>query len=73
MSKQSEAKKKQGYVTKIVPMVCSNCVHYESDVANVKSWTGTVYCDERKKRCGIGGFAVAKTGSCNMHDYRQPG
>lgn len=69
MSKQSEAKAKQCYVPKITPMVCSNCKQYESTITERKGVFGSVYHDESEKRCGIGGFAVKKMGTCNLHEY----
>lgn len=69
MSKQSEAKAKQCYVPKVTPMVCSNCKHYESTITERKGMFGGIYKDESEKRCGIGGFAVKKTGTCNLHTF----
>ncbi len=60
MSKQSEAKKQQGYRTK--PDTCSNCAHYASKIEVHSYWQV-----ESEKRCGLGGFAVNKTGTCNEH------
>lgn len=66
MSKKSEAKAKQGYVARAVPRVCSNCTYYQSTITEVKEF-GVKYKKESEKRCGIGGFAVAKMATCNMH------
>lgn len=64
MSKQSEAKKQQGYVSKHKPTYCMFCANYTSLVTEHKGpfvdWT-----EESNKRCGIGGFAIAKQGTCN--------
>lgn len=62
MSKQSEAKAKQGY-TKDVPK-CSNCVNFSFDTEKV-GWGN--YVLEKNLRCGIGMFKVNKTAACNMH------
>ena len=60
MSKQSHAKAMQGYRTK--PDTCATCAHYTSKI-EVHS-----YCQmESERRCGLGGFAVNKTGTCNEH------
>lgn len=69
MSKQSEAKERQGYVAKVIPVVCSNCKHYHSVVTKREGMFGGVYNDESEKRCGLGGFAVKKMGCCNEHLY----
>ncbi len=69
MSKQSEAKERQGYVAKVIPMVCGNCKHYDSKITERKSVFGGVWRDESEKRCGLGGFAVKKIGGCNEHLY----
>lgn len=61
MSKQSEAKERQQYVPKYEPAVCMNCVHYSS---NVVDRFGGTYKEENNKRCGLGGFAVKKMGTC---------
>lgn len=60
MSKQSEAKKQQGYRTK--PDTCANCAHYTSKIEVHSYWQV-----ESEKRCGLGGFAVNKTSVCNMY------
>lgn len=69
VSKQSEAKERQGYVEKVIPMVCSNCQHYQSKVTAREGVFGGVYHDESEKRCGLGGFAVKKMGGCKEHLY----
>lgn len=67
MSKQSEAKEKQGYIAKPVARVCANCAYYRSDVVEhppYYSWSKP-YHEEKNRRCDIGGFAVNKTATCN--------
>ena len=60
MSKQSEAKKQQGNRTK--PVTCSNCAHHTSKIEVHSYWQV-----ESERRCGLGGFAVNKTGTCDEH------
>ncbi len=63
MSKQSEAKKLQGYRTD--PACCKNCKHYRSEMVEIPSshW-GYARTVEKNKRCAIGGFAVQSTAHC---------
>jgi hypothetical protein len=65
MSKQSEAKEKQGYVPKAIPQTCGNCGHFLSTKAKCAGYFGGEYIDEKNLRCGVGGFAVKKMGTCN--------
>lgn len=67
MSKQSEAKKAQGYIAKVVPQTCGNCANYRSVLTEREGRFGGKYIDEKDKTCSIGRFAVKKTGSCRMH------
>lgn len=65
MSKQSEARIAQEYVPKYTPSICSNCLHFSSERVFVnKDWTGKDWFKETNMRCGIGGFAVKKMGTC---------
>lgn len=60
MSKQSEAKEKQGYTRDL--NMCSNCTNYLSR-------RGSAYFHaESKLRCKIGGFKIFKTATCDCHD-----
>lgn len=63
MSRQSEAKEKQGYMPKAIPQICSNCKHYKSETAEKSGFYGP-WIKETNIRCGIGGFAVKKQGTC---------
>ena len=63
MSKQSEAKIRQDYTPKLIPQVCSNCASYKCDSTKHEHAFGS-YVKVSNQRCGIGGFAVKKTGSC---------
>ena len=66
MSKQSEAKIKQGYVPKAIPQTCVNCASFRLDVATLPTGCGNgTYRKETNLRCCIGGFAVKKMGTCN--------
>jgi hypothetical protein len=58
MSKQSEAKIKQGYVPKAIPQTCANC-------ASLEILPQTSDFSAAGLRCKIGGFAVKKMGTCN--------
>ena len=67
MSKQSEAKEKQGFV-KDSPK-CSNCKHFTSDKEEVKKqWSRDSWVFEKNLRCSIGGFKVGKSNYCNQHE-----
>jgi hypothetical protein len=61
MSKQSEAKDKQGYTK--TPRTCSNCESFKSK----KSENQFGWIDEKEMRCMLGGFKVNKTSVCNEH------
>ena len=62
MSKQSEAKARQGYDEKPIPSVCSRCEHFRSDDTVMLDYGGWI--KESNLRCAIGGFAVRKTATC---------
>lgn len=64
MSKQSEAKRKQGYVPKAIPQTCMNCFHFKKDTEVRDGYCGE-YKEDKNLRCGLGGFAVKKMGTCN--------
>ena len=73
MSKQSEAKMRQGYTTEVKN--CSNCANYSSD-RKLPAWMvgNSTYEDnahryevESNVRCGLGGFAIKKTASCEQY------
>ena len=71
MSKQSEAKEKQGF--RKTGNMCSNCNNYTS-VRVRKEYTGyggkQVWYEEREKRCLLGGFAVGKSNVCNHYEIK---
>ena len=61
MSKQQDAKTIQGYTPKALPQFCSACIHYRSEFIK-NQWQFT---EEKNIRCGLGGFAIKKQGTCN--------
>ena len=64
-SKTQELKDSQGYTKS--PMQCNNCKHYKSEMKTVNTRFGDAYKEEKNKRCGIGGFAVQSSASCNSY------
>lgn len=70
MSKQSEAKLKQNYNPKPLPRVCMNCENYKSEMIEYKNVFSS-YVEEKNKRCGIGGFAVKKGGTCDLFEAKK--
>jgi hypothetical protein len=64
MSKQSEAKEKQGYVPKLQPQACMHCKNFEHEQVLMKTpWSS--YTKDTNLRCKLGGFKVMKMGTCN--------
>lgn len=70
MSKQSDAKKQQGYVAKAIPKTCVNCSSFLFETINhpPSPFNRNGWSEEKNFRCSIGGFAVKKMGSCNEFD-----
>lgn len=66
MSKQQDRKKFQQYNPKPVNKSCSNCEHFKSEFETV----GYGYQKEINIHCGLGGFAVKKTGVCFFHNFK---
>jgi len=66
MSKQSEAKRAQGYVSKAVPQTCKTCQHFRSESVFDYEFRGKQYYRDANLRCGKGGFAVKKMGTCRF-------
>lgn len=65
-SKTQIQKAQQGYVEKPLPAQCSTCDHYTSDHVKPRGmWSK--WTVEKNKRCGLGGFAVRKTATCNLY------
>lgn len=72
MSKQSEAKAKQGYVPKAIPQTCMHCAHFASEMKACAGYFGGAYTEERNLHCSLGGFAVKKMGTCNEWCGKSP-
>lgn len=64
MSSQSRAKSVQNYNAKAIPQTCANCANYKSEFI-VSTWNPE-YKQEKNLRCGIGGFAIKKMGTCDI-------
>ncbi|MDW9227044.1 hypothetical protein C7S15_1611 [Burkholderia cepacia] len=62
MSKQSEAKAKQGWRKK--PNMCADCAHFTSQKTEEKysTWTWT---KESFLRCSLGDFKTGKSNTCD--------
>lgn len=86
MSKQSDAKDRQGYNPKPEPKTCTNCRHFEFDtelpvwiqeqnlIAQVRG-SPAPYGPEcavfKNLRCAIGGFAVKRMATCKEFERKQ--
>lgn len=66
MSKQSEAKEKQGF-KKDSPK-CANCIHFKSEKQIEKTAYGD-YEKESSMRCSLGEFKVGKSNWCENHIF----
>ncbi len=66
MSKQSDAKKAQGYDERINLKTCGNCYYFTSD-----KYERIFYPEEKNLRCGIGEFAVKKSRTCDRWKLRK--
>ena len=68
MSKQSEAKEKQGLLKK--GPTCSNCIHFSLETEDYQTqWSSQTYTREFNLRCNLGGFKVGKSNYCNIHTF----
>lgn len=67
MSKQSDAKEKQGY-TKVLK-TCGNCQHLSKETERLRGYFGRYEID-KKLRCNIGGFAAQKMATCDRHELK---
>jgi hypothetical protein len=70
MSKQSDAKEKQGYTR--VLKTCGNCRFLSKEIEKVSNYYATYEMD-KKLRCSIGGFAVQKMATCGNHELKKMG
>ena len=68
MSKQSEAKEKQGFKRDCTK--CSNCKSFTSDIETTKTPWGTEFNTEKNLRCSIGNFKVGKSNWCKSHEFK---
>ena len=68
MSKIATAKIVQQYKEKAHLPVCGNCANYLSTIEEIPSVISgrPPYTNETKRRCGIGGFAIKKMGTCSL-------
>lgn len=63
-SKQEKAKQAQDY--RKDPMQCSNCENFEFEIE--KNQFG--YIEQKKLRCGIGGFKVLRSAVCGLWEQK---
>lgn len=68
-SKKASAKEFQGYQDHTVPSVCGNCAHRNFKIKR-RETLYKIHETETCNQCGIGGFAVKKTGSCNLFEMK---
>lgn len=68
MSRQSEAKTRQGYVPKAEPATCMNCTHFAYDM----DWYDEAkqYPREVNLCCTLGDFAVKNMATCNLFERK---
>jgi hypothetical protein len=68
MSKQSQAKEKQGFVKK--SPTCSNCVNFSMVTEEYRTqWSSQVFTRESNFRCKLGEFKVGKSNWCKLHSF----
>ncbi len=71
MSKQEEAKKSQNYRAKPEWQECRYCLYFRSDKVEMPAaGGGGTYVEEKNLRCFLGGFKVAKLGTCDLFVYK---
>lgn len=65
MSKQSEAKAKQGWRKK--PDTCADCRHFSSDKHQIPDYwiPNRFWTKETNLRCSLGGFKTGKSNTCD--------
>lgn len=59
----------QGYQQSPIVHTCSNCAFFRSKMIEVKFVIHS-YMQEKHFRCGLGGFAVKKHGTCLKHVFK---
>jgi len=67
MSKQSEAKRNQGYVEKPELKQCNTCHYFTCVEEEHKDWSGEVYTLRKSIKCSFGNFAVKNKSICNEY------
>lgn len=68
-NKKLKPKIKQEYEAKPVFPKCANCKHYKSEEKIEEGYYAN-WTKEVNMRCGLGGFAVKKYGTCKMHEKK---
>lgn len=69
MSKQSEAKEKQGFLKK--SPTCSNCIHFSVEKEDYQTqWSSQTFTREFNIRCKLGDFKVGKSNWCKHHEFK---
>ena len=63
MSKQQEAKARQGYLRRA--RMCGSCQHFRQDTETVRGVYGPYNKKHTNLRCTLGGFKVMAFGACN--------
>jgi hypothetical protein len=63
MSRQSEAKERQGYDPKPLARSCRLCSNLKPKIKELLDWQGRPYNNENLF-CGLGGFAVKAQAVC---------
>ena len=62
---EPDAKARQGYIPSPTTRTCQNCAHLQSETVPVKTGWGEELETQRLLRCGLGGFPVWSTATCN--------
>lgn len=67
MSRQSEAKERQGYNPQASQRVCATCIDFKCDTEDRLDWRGNKSGENQTNlRCDVGRFAVKKLAVCDM-------
>ena len=64
--KQQIARERQNYRPNPMLPLCMNCEHYKSVYVDTERGNK----EEKKRRCGIGGFAIKRRSTCSAHAFR---
>lgn len=68
MSKQSEARLRQGFVLTPTHPTCGNCIHLDMAQSRTSHHVSTQKFKEKEYRCAIGKFTVRKKNTCDLHE-----